>query len=49
MLIENEVVDLALKCKGEMVLFKMVFEKAYDSVSWDFSEYMMKRMGFGES
>ena len=30
------------------MVFKMDFEKAYDSVSWGFLDYMMMRMGFCE-
>lgn len=48
-LIVNEVVDLALKGKEDMVLFKVNFEKAYKSVSWKFLDYMIKRMGLGET
>ncbi|GAU32090.1 hypothetical protein TSUD_152950 [Trifolium subterraneum] len=43
----NEVVDLAKRAKEECVIFKVDFEKAYDSVSWNFLNYMMLRMGFG--
>jgi hypothetical protein len=43
----NEVVDLAKRSKKECVIFKVDFEKAYDSVSWSFLDYMMLRMGFG--
>lgn len=28
------------------MLFKVDFKKSYDSVSWDFLDYMMMRMGF---
>jgi hypothetical protein len=29
-------------------VFKVDFEKAYDSVDWNFLEYMLYRFGFGE-
>lgn len=32
----NEIVDLAKKSMTECLIFKGDFEKAYDSVSWDF-------------
>lgn len=31
------------------MLFKVYFEKAYDSVSWEFLNYMKERMGFNET
>ncbi|RZB71032.1 LINE-1 retrotransposable element ORF2 protein [Glycine soja] len=42
----NEVVDLAKRRKDECLLFKVDFEKAYDSVSWSFLTYMLNKMGF---
>lgn len=45
-LIANELVDEAQKCRKSMVLFKVDFEKAYDSVDWKFLDYVMERMGF---
>lgn len=48
-LIANELVDDAKRKKKKAVLFKVDFEKAYDSVSWDFLESMMVRMGLMES
>jgi hypothetical protein len=44
----NEVVDLAKRTKKECVIFKVDFEKAYDSVSWSFLKYMLRRVGFGD-
>jgi len=44
-LIANETVDF-LKEKLKGVIVNVGFEKAYDSVEWDFLEYMMKRLGF---
>jgi hypothetical protein len=43
----NEVIDLARKLKKECLIFKVDFEKAYDSVSWSFLDYMLQRFGFG--
>lgn len=45
-LVVNEIVDLEKKKNEECLLFKVDFEKAYDSISWEFFEYMMGRMGF---
>jgi len=46
--IANEVIDDAKKNNKPCLLFKVDFEKAYDSVSWDFLLYMMNRIGFHE-
>ncbi|MCH82139.1 cytochrome P450, partial [Trifolium medium] len=43
----NEIIDLAKKSRKECLIFKVDFEKVYDSVSWSFLEYMMQRFGFG--
>lgn len=34
----NEVVDLDIKTKTVCIILNMDFEKAYDSVSWNFME-----------
>ncbi|GKV44012.1 hypothetical protein SLEP1_g51241 [Rubroshorea leprosula] len=44
--IANEVVDEAKRKKKKSFMLKIDFEKAYDKVSWNFLDYMMKRMGF---
>lgn len=45
-LVENEVVDDAKRRKTKCLLFKVDFEKAYDSVSWEFLLYMLHRLDF---
>ncbi|MCI35255.1 LINE-1 reverse transcriptase like, partial [Trifolium medium] len=45
-LIANEAVDEARKTKKELLLFKVDFEKAYDSVDWSYSDAVMGRMSF---
>jgi len=45
-LIANEVVDEAHKSKKELLMFKVDFEKAYDSVDWGFLYVVMGRMYF---
>jgi len=42
----NETVDFLRKEKSKGVIVKVDFEKAYDSVEWDFLEYMMGRLCF---
>jgi hypothetical protein len=44
----NEVLDLAKKTGKNCLIFKVDFEKAYDSVDWGFLEYMLRRFGFSE-
>jgi hypothetical protein len=39
-------VDWVKKKKKECLIFKVDFEKAYDSVDWCFLEYMFQRCGF---
>ena len=45
-LIANEVVDEARKSKKELMLFKVNFEKAYDSVDWGYLDSVMGCMSF---
>jgi hypothetical protein len=45
-LVVNEVVDWVKKAKKECIIFKVDFEKAYDSVDWGFLKYMLQRCGF---
>jgi len=45
-LIAIEVVDEARKCQKELMLFKVDFEKAYDSVDLDYLDSVMERMSF---
>jgi hypothetical protein len=42
----NEIIDFARKARKDCLIFKVDFEKAYDSVSWNFLEYMMRQLGF---
>ena len=45
-LILNEVVEEANRSKKPAMVFKVDFEKAYDSVSWFFFNYTLLRLGF---
>jgi hypothetical protein len=42
----NELIDLAKKRRDKCFFLKVDFEKAYDSVSWSYLEYMLRRMNF---
>jgi hypothetical protein len=44
----SEVIDFAKKAGKDCLIFKVDFEKAYDSVDWGFLDYMLCRFGFGE-
>ncbi|MCH81219.1 cysteine-rich receptor-like protein kinase, partial [Trifolium medium] len=45
-LIANEAVDEARKTKKELMLFKVDFEKVYDSMDWGYLDAVMGRMSF---
>ncbi|GMJ01911.1 hypothetical protein HRI_003860300 [Hibiscus trionum] len=47
-LISNEIIANTRSRGLKGVVFKADFEKAYDSVSWDFLFFLMNKMGFGE-
>ena len=34
--------------KSSCIFFKVDYEKAYDSIDWDFIYYMLQRLGFCE-
>ncbi|XP_071727214.1 uncharacterized protein [Rutidosis leptorrhynchoides] len=46
-LIANEATDYLKKNKRKSLIFKVDFEKAFDSLSWEFLLEIMERMGFG--
>lgn len=46
-LIANEVVDWRKKSKKRGLILKLDFEKAYDSVNWNFLLQMLANFGFG--
>jgi len=45
-LVANEIVDEARKSRKEFLLFKVDFEKAYDSIDWGYLDEVMCKMGF---
>jgi hypothetical protein len=42
----NKVVDLARRNGQSCLIFRVDFEKAYNSVDWSFLDYMLDRFGF---
>ncbi|GKD87453.1 RNA-directed DNA polymerase, eukaryota, reverse transcriptase zinc-binding domain protein, partial [Tanacetum coccineum] len=44
----NEVMQWCKVKKKQALFFKVDFEKAYDSVRWDFLDDILKNFGFGE-
>lgn len=44
----NEIIDLVKKRGDKCFLQKVDFKKAYDSVSWEFLNYMLTRTGFSD-
>lgn len=47
-LVANKVVEEAKRKKKKCLIFKVDYKKSYDSVSWKFLLYMLKRLGFQE-
>src|ERR1044072_1328035 len=46
--VANEIVHEAKSKRKSTLVLKVDFEKAYDTVDWDFLVYMMRRMQFPE-
>ncbi|GJU07833.1 RNA-directed DNA polymerase, eukaryota, reverse transcriptase zinc-binding domain protein [Tanacetum coccineum] len=46
-LIINEVMDWYRKRKKDLMIFNVDFEKAFDSLRWDFLDLVMEKLGFG--
>ncbi|GKA29337.1 putative RNA-directed DNA polymerase, eukaryota, reverse transcriptase zinc-binding domain protein [Tanacetum coccineum] len=46
-LILSEVIDWFKKRKKKMLIFKVDFEKAFDSVSWKYLDFVLISLGFG--
>ncbi|GKC55783.1 RNA-directed DNA polymerase, eukaryota [Tanacetum coccineum] len=44
----NEVLQWCKMKRKQSLIFKVDFEKAYDSVRWDFLDDILKKIGFGE-
>ena len=47
-LVANEVLEEIKRKKKSCMFFKVDYEKAYDSVRWDFIYYMLGKLGFCE-
>ena len=45
-IIANEAMEEAKRTQKPCMVFKVDYEKAYDSVSWNFLLYMLLRLGF---
>jgi len=45
-LISNEIVEDAKRLKKDLLLFKVDFEKAFDSIDWSYLDAVMKKMNF---
>lgn len=46
-MVANEILDFVTITKKSCMMFKIYFEKAYDTVSWNFLRLIMKKTGFG--
>lgn len=47
-LIINELCSWAKKSKKQVLLFKVDFEKAFDSVNWEYLDSIISQLGYGE-
>nr|GEX51527.1 cysteine-rich receptor-like protein kinase [Tanacetum cinerariifolium] len=45
----NELLQWCKSKKKQSLIFKVDFEKAYDSVHWDYLDDILKKFGFGEN
>lgn len=47
-LLANEVLDAVKRSGSSCIVFKADIEKAFDSVSWNYLFFMMRKLGFGD-
>ncbi|GKA40565.1 putative RNA-directed DNA polymerase, eukaryota, reverse transcriptase zinc-binding domain protein [Tanacetum coccineum] len=47
-LMVSEIIDWYRKRNKRLLIFKVDFEKAFDSISWDYLDYILSQMGFGD-
>lgn len=47
-LIVNEICTWAKKIKKKILLFKVDFDKAFDSVNWEYLDFVMRQMGYDD-
>ena len=45
----SEIIDWYKKRRKNLMIFKVDFEKAFDSVSWKYLDFVLAKMGFGDN
>lgn len=48
LLVVNEICSWAKKTNKKILLFKVDFDKAFDSINWEFLDNNLMQMGFGD-
>lgn len=48
MLVVNEIINSQIRSKKLGMILKLDFYKAFDCIAWEYIDYMMERMGFGQ-
>lgn len=43
----SEVITWYKKKNSKLMIFKVNFKKGYDTLSWDYLDYVMRALGFG--
>ena len=46
-LILNEIISWYQNSKKDLMVFKVDFEKAFDSIRWDYLDLILDKLGFG--
>ena len=48
-LVVSEIIDWYKKRRQNLMIFKVDFEKAFDSVSWKYLDFVLAKIGFGDN